>query len=53
MAITQVEKKQGAGGVRETYEVKSVERDMQLNKYYVLEGLPKRYLRHELLLINK
>ena len=26
------------------YEVKSVERDMQLNKYYVPEGLPKRYL---------
>ena len=36
-----------------TYEVKSVERDMQLNKYYVLEGLPTRYMRHELLLVNK
>ena len=37
----------------QTYEVKSVKRDFQLNKYYVLEGLPKRYLRHELLLVNK
>ena len=36
-----------------TYEVKEVERDKQLNKYYVLEGLPKKYMRHELLLVNK
>ena len=35
------------------YEVKEVNRDMQLNKYYVLEGLTKRYMRHELLLVNK
>ena len=35
------------------YEVKEVKRDMQLNKYYVLEGLTKRYMRHELLLVNK
>ena len=35
------------------YEVKEVERDKQLNKYYVLEGLPKKYMRHELLLANK
>ena len=35
------------------YEVKEVNRDPQLNKYYVIEGLPKKYMRHELLLVNK
>ena len=35
-----------------SYRVKEVKRDLQLNKYYVLEGLTKRYNRHEILLIN-
>ena len=35
------------------YEVKEVNRDPQLNKYYVVEGLAKKYMRHELLLVNK
>ena len=34
------------------YEVKGIGRDMNLNKYYVLEGRNKRYNRHELLLIG-
>ena len=34
------------------YEVKEVSRDTQLNKYYVVEGLSKKYMRHELLLVN-
>ena len=34
------------------FEVKAIERDKQLNKYYVLEGRPKRYMRHELLLVS-
>ena len=35
-----------------TYEVKEVKRDLQLNKYYILEGRTKRYNRHELLLVD-
>ena len=35
------------------YEVKEVNRDVQMNKYYMLEGLSKRYMRHELLLVSK
>ena len=35
------------------YEVKEVGRDLQFNKYYKLENLPKKYMRHELLLVNK
>ena len=36
-----------------TYEVKEVARDPQLNKYYKLEDLPKKCMRHEILLVNK
>ena len=35
------------------YEVKEVNRDLQMNKYYVIDGLSKKYMRHELLLVNK
>ena len=35
------------------YEVKEVNRDLQMNKYYILDGLSKKYMRHELLLVNK
>ena len=35
------------------YDVKEVKRDLQMNKYYVIEGLSKRYMSHELLLVNK
>ena len=35
------------------YEVKEVHRDLQMNKYYVIDGLSKRHMRHELLLVNK
>ena len=33
--------------------ITNVGRDMMLNKYYELEGRPKKYNRHELLLINE
>ena len=36
----------------ETYEVKEVGRDMNLNKYYIVEGKSKRYNRHELLMVD-
>ena len=36
----------------DTYIVKHIDRDVTLNKYYVLEGLTKRYSRHEILLVN-
>ena len=36
-----------------TYEVKEVNRDLQMNKYYVVEGLKKQFMRHELLLVGK
>ena len=36
----------------ETYKVKDIGYDITLNKYYVLEGLPRHFLRHELLLIQ-
>ena len=35
------------------YKVISVKRDPQMNKYYVIDGLSKKYMRHELLLVNK
>ena len=35
-----------------SYEVKEIKRDMQLNKYYLLDGLQKRYNRHEILLVD-
>ena len=35
------------------YEVKEVNRDLQTNRYYVIDGLSKRRMRHELLLVNK
>ena len=36
-----------------TYEVKEVGRDGQLNKHYILDGLSKKYNRHEILLIDE
>ena len=36
----------------ETYKVKDIGRDITMNKYYVLEGLQRHFLRHELLLVN-
>ena len=36
-----------------SYEVKEVGRDGLLNKYYILDGLSKKYNRHEILLINE
>ena len=36
----------------DNYIVKDIDRDVSLNKYYVLDGSPKRYSRHEILLIN-
>ena len=36
----------------ENYKVKDIGFDITMNKYYVLEGLTKHYLRHELLLIT-
>ena len=37
----------------ETFEVKEVGRDGQLNKHYILDGLSKKYNRHEILLIDE
>ena len=34
------------------YTISNVGRDMMLNKYYEIEGRPKKYNRHELLLVN-
>ena len=34
------------------YKVKGIGRDITMNKCYVLEGLTKHYLRHELLIVN-
>ena len=34
------------------YKVEKIERDISLNKYYVMEGSVKHYSRHELLLID-
>jgi len=36
----------------ENYKVKDIGYDISMNKYYVLEGLTKHYLRHELLLVD-
>ena len=35
-----------------TYKIEKIDKDMTLQTYYLLEGLKRRYLRHELLLIN-
>ena len=35
------------------FKVEKIERDMTLQKYYILEGLSRHYLRHELLLVNE
>ena len=35
------------------YKVEKIERDMTLQKYYILEGLKKHFLRHELFLVNE
>ena len=37
---------------KNTYKVISIDYDVSLNKYYKLEELPKRYYRHELLLVD-
>ena len=34
------------------YKIERIEKDMTLQTYYVLEGLKKHYLRHELLLVE-
>ena len=34
------------------YTIEKVDRDMTLQKYYLLEGLKRRYLRHELLMVD-
>jgi hypothetical protein len=36
----------------DNYIVKDIDMDVSLNKYYLLDGLPKRYSRHEILLVN-
>jgi hypothetical protein len=36
----------------DNYIVKYIDRDVSLNKYYMLDGLTKRYSRHEILLVN-
>ena len=36
----------------DTYKVKYIGYDITSNKYYVLQGLQRHFLRHELLLIN-
>ena len=36
----------------ENYKVKDIAYDISMNKYYVLEGLQRHFLRHELLLIQ-
>ena len=35
------------------YKIEKIEKDMTLQTYYVLEGLKRHYLRHELLLVNE
>ena len=35
-----------------TFTITNIGRDMMLNKYYEIEGRPKKYNRHELLLVN-
>ena len=37
---------------KNTYKVISIDYDVSLNKYYKLEELPKRYYRHEILLVD-
>ena len=32
--------------------IETIDRDMTLQKYFLLEGLKKRYLRHELLMVD-
>ena len=39
--------------IEKIYEVKEVSRDLQMNRYYVFDGLSKRHMRHELLFVNK
>ena len=34
------------------YTIETIDRDMTLQKYFFLEGLKKRYLRHELLMVD-
>ena len=34
------------------YTIENMDRDMTLQKYYLLEGLKRRYLRHELLMVD-
>ena len=44
-------KKQTADGVIK-HTIEKIDRDMTLQKYYLLEGLKRRYLRHELLMVD-
>ena len=34
------------------YTIEKIDRDMTLQKYYLLEGLKRRYMRHELLMVD-
>ena len=34
------------------YTIEKTDRDMTLQKYYLLEGLKRRYLHHELLMVD-
>ena len=34
------------------YTIENIDRDMTLQKYHLLEGLKRRYLRHELLMVD-
>jgi len=35
-----------------TYNVVKIDRDMTLNRYYILDGLSKHFNRHELMLVG-
>ena len=45
-------KKLEVNGVKGKYKVILVGRDMMNNRYYKLDGMSKRYNRHELLLVD-
>ena len=34
------------------YTIEKIDKDMTLQNYYLLEGLKRRYLRHELLMVD-
>ena len=35
-----------------TFQIEKIQRDITLQRYYILEGLSRHYLRHELLLVS-